>query len=101
MDARADAPATSDALMARVLADADMMQPAPVLSGWRGWLGNLGGLPGLGGLITASCVGFWLGVAPPVGLPDLAGAVWGVESVLDEEFGGAALTAFGWDIEEG
>jgi hypothetical protein len=99
--ARATSPVPSDDLIARVLKDADAMQPVSLGSGWRGWLGNLGGLPGLGGLITASCVGFWLGVAPPAGLPDLAATVLGVESVLDEDLDGASVTAFGWDIEEG
>ncbi|MCX7560843.1 hypothetical protein OS190_14800 [Sulfitobacter sp. F26204] len=92
-------------LMARVLADAEAVQPMAPRGEWRRWLGGLGGLQGLGGLITACCMGFWLGVAPPQGLPDLAGAMFGVQAdqvdALDEDFDGGVLTAFGWDIEEG
>ncbi|MFC6588938.1 hypothetical protein ACFQDZ_18435 [Sulfitobacter pacificus] len=54
----------------------------------------------MGGLITASCLGFWLGVAPPTGLPDLAGTVLGIENTLEADINVSTLTAFGWDIEE-
>ncbi len=98
-EARANPPAVPEGLMTRVAADAEWMQPRR--SSWRDWLANLGGLPGLGGLITASCVGFWLGVAPPEGIPDLAGSVLGAEILLEEDLNGGTLDAFGWDIEEG
>lgn len=98
--ARAAPPQMPEGLMAQVLVDAEALQPRPERWGWQAWFGALGGLPGMGGLITASCLGFWLGVAPPSGLPDLAGTVLGVESTIDEGIGGETLTAFGWDIEE-
>jgi hypothetical protein len=101
-EARAMPPQMPEELMARVLADAEALQPAPraVRGGWRAWIAALGGLPGMGGLVTASCLGFWLGVAPPTGLPDLAGTVLGVESTYEEDIGGGTYSAFGWDIEE-
>lgn len=103
--ARAAPPVVPEALMARVMADAGAMQPVAQRSVWREWFSTLGGLSGMGGLITASCLGFWIGVAPPQGLPDLAGSVFGVPSLLDseldDEFDGDMLTAYGWDIEEG
>ncbi len=99
--ARANPPAVPDALMARVLADAEAMQPVSAAGRWRSWLAALGGLPALGGLVTATCVGFWLGFAPPASLPDLAGEMLGVDLVLDEEFDVPGLSGFGWDIGEG
>ena len=85
-----------EALMARVLADAQALQPvAPEAGqGWSGWLALVGGLPALGGLVTATCVGFWIGVAPPEALPDLGAWVMGTEA-------DAEVYGFGWDIEEG
>lgn len=98
--ARATAPQMPDGLLARVLSDAETMQPAPLRRGWQAVFSALGGLPGMGGLITASCLGFWLGVAPPTGLPDLAGTVLGIENTLEADINVSTLTAFGWDIEE-
>lgn len=93
-------------LMARVLDDADTVQPVSVpmrtvrQSGFLARLSqSLGGWAGIGGLAAASCVGFWIGVSPPEALPDAGGFLLGVET---GSFGEAAeLTAFGWDIEEG
>ena len=100
--ARAAPPAVPDALMAAVLADAGAVQAAPKNSGWGAWLANLGGLPGLGGLVTATCVGFWLGVAPPEVMPDLAGFVLGTEAVLEDGLASEpGLDGFGWDLDEG
>ena len=100
--ARAAPPAVPDALMAAVLADAEAVQAAPKNSGWGAWLANLGGLPGLGGLVTATCVGFWLGVAPPEVMPDLAGFVLGTEAVLEDGLASEpGLDGFGWDLDEG
>lgn len=99
-EARAHPPALPDALMARVLEDAQRLQPAVPRSGWIGWLRALGGGPGIGGLVMATCVGFWLGVAPPAVMPDLAGELLNIQTETSPETGGD-LTAFGWDIEEG
>jgi hypothetical protein len=98
--ARATPPEVPDALMARVLADAQAVQPTAQSSRWRDWLAVFGGLPALGGLVTATCVGFWIGLAPPAGLPDLGAAVFGVQSASDDGFESIAMTGFGWDIEE-
>lgn len=101
--ARRAPPDVPEALMARVVADAQAVQPAAPF--WTRLTEALGGLPGLGGLVTAGCVGIWLGVSPPAYVPDLAGQVLGFESALDDEFDGdldaVSLTGFGWDIEEG
>ncbi|MFK7835387.1 MAG: hypothetical protein AB8B60_04140 [Sulfitobacter sp.] len=99
--ARAAPPQVPEALMARVLADAQATQPRPKVSRWGARLAGLGGVPGLGGLALATCVGFWLGVAPPQGLPDLAGAMLGVETETDDSLDALGLSGFGWDIEEG
>ena len=90
--ARAAPPQVPEALMARVMADAGLI---------RGWFAALGGLPGLGGLITATCVGFWLGLAPPDGLPDLAAGLLGSTAELEQLLGAPGETGFGWDIGEG
>lgn len=100
-DARANPPAVPEALMTRILADAEALQPNASAGGWRTWVAALGGLPALGGLVTATCVGFWLGFAPPAVLPDLAQEMLGVELLLDDSFDAPGLSGFGWDIEEG
>ena len=92
--ARATPPEVPQGLMARILADAQNQQP--MRGGWRAWLGAMGGMPALGGLVTATCVGVWIGVAPPEQLPDLGGLVLGLETTSDAETYG-----LGWDIEEG
>lgn len=97
--ARRAPPAVPEALMARVIADAQTLQPAVPL--WVGLTEALGGLPGLGGLVTAACVGVWLGVSPPSYVPDLAGQVLGFETVWEDELDALGVTSFGWDIEEG
>lgn len=93
--ARAAPPKVPDALMARVVADAQTLQPRARI-GWRGWLNGVGGVPALGGLITATCVGFWFGVAPPDSLPDLGGLALGYDSSIVADTNG-----YGWDSEEG
>jgi hypothetical protein len=98
--ARSAAPRVPDALMMRVLADAQQMQPVqPVQGGVMSWLRALGGGAGVGGLVFATCVGFWIGVAPPSNLPDLAGQLLNLQSSADID--DSDLTSFGWDIEEG
>lgn len=99
--ARARTPQVPQALMMRVMADAAQAgSGVQKVAGWRGWLIALGGAPGLGGLVTATCIGFWIGVAPPQGVPDLAGLVLGQDSVELVE-GETESGLFGWDIEEG
>lgn len=98
--ARATPPQVPDALMTRVMADAQALQPRGKTAGWRGWLMAIGGLPALSGLVTATCVGFWIGVMPPDGLPDLAGLVLTGQDSAELETD-TDLTGLGWDIEEG
>ena len=74
--ARATPPQAPDALMARVLADAQAVQPTAPSSRWRDWLAVFGGLP------------------------DLGAAVFGAQSASDDGFESIAMTGFGWDIEE-
>ena len=106
--ARANPPRVTADLQARVLADAEALMPKPNLLAlpWHRALWQLfGGAAGLSGLATAAAVGIWVGVAPPAGMPDLAGqfvsGTWNVETVdtaevdTEIEFGG-----FGWDMEE-
>jgi ferric-dicitrate binding protein FerR (iron transport regulator) len=90
-EARAQCPRPSDALTARVLADAEAERPrpaAPVAPATpppatprrgllREWASALGGGLALGGLAAAAATGFWIGVAPPSALPALAPGIWG------------------------
>ncbi|MGC1495879.1 MAG: hypothetical protein WA790_08720 [Sulfitobacter sp.] len=102
--ARATPPQIPDGLMARVVADAENMQPTPARKSWQDWLRAIGGAPGLGGLVTASVFGFWLGVSPPENLPDLAGQVLGQDYSAEYDLTldtTTDLTGFGWDIDEG
>lgn len=81
--ARRMEPAPSDALMARVLADALAAQPVtaprpePRPGLWVQLREALGGWPALGGLATAGVMGLAIGIAAPAGLADLATAVLG------------------------
>ena len=90
-------------LQARILADAAEHMPG-ARSSWQKALWHLlGGATGLGGLVTATAVGIWLGVAPPSGLPDLAGQVvagpLGLTTQSDTETETLA-GVYGWDMEE-
>jgi len=99
-EARSAPPRVPDALMAQVLADAQQMQPAASSpGGLMSWLRVLGGGPGVGGLVFATCVGFWIGVAPPENLPDVAGQLLNLQTSAGTDDND--LTSFGWDIEEG
>ena len=91
--ARKHAPAPSEALMARVLADAEAamvarhvpapeMRRAPGRRRIAGVLGAIGGWGGIGGLATAVGAGVWIGVA---GLADPV-------AMVDGLFGSAPLS---------
>lgn len=99
--ARAAPPPLPEGLMARVLADAEAVRPRAGGPALRRLLAAIGGLPALGGLITATCVGFWIGAAAPLGLPDLGAEVFGQQDVAEEVLQDSFLTAFGWDNGEG
>lgn len=100
MAARSEPPRVPEGLIDRVLVDAERLRPDPAPVGWRGWFRLLGGAPGLGGLVTAACVGVWLGVAPPDLVLDLAGTVMGTDAGLIEDGDAGVSTAFGWYLEE-
>jgi hypothetical protein len=74
----------SDDLMARVLADAAALQPAPGTikpqqrASRIGWLRDLiGGWPAWSGVLAAGLTGLWVGVAPPAGVESLAATMIG------------------------
>ncbi len=83
--ARTANPEPSDDLMARVLADADAVQPRPGVvpaSGmgiWARILDTLGGWPAVSGLAAATVAGIWVGVAPPTSVEDLTANLIGDE----------------------
>lgn len=90
--AREAGPVPSEALVARVLADADAAQPRvavaePVVgtSRWRRWLMAISAAVGGGamatGLASAAVAGVFIGYAGPVTSDWLAGAVSGGEDV--------------------
>lgn len=100
--AKSDRPVPSDALMARVLADADAAQIAdqgPDLSSqaksglWHQIWQGLGGWPALGGLATATCAGVWLGVYPPQSMATVTETLLGgsssVSPLIDMSLEGA------------
>ena len=91
----------SDALLARIMGDADAVlaegphgdrprTPAKG-TGWRDWLGEvIGGWPTMSGLAAATLAGVWIGVAPPDAVADLSAALFG--SVVEVPvFGGDVL----------
>lgn len=94
-------------LAARVLADAERMQPAPPVPLLARGLGarllhrfspRKGAFGVLGGVIAATCVGFWIGFHPPA--PLLEVSLPGLEPLdADEVWDGAELSGFGWDLE--
>ena len=74
------APQPSEALMARIAADAatHMPRPEPAPQGiWATLWDGLGGWIGAGGLAAATVAGLWIGIAPPDGLADTASGLWG------------------------
>ncbi|OYU18860.1 MAG: hypothetical protein CFE34_08305 [Rhodobacteraceae bacterium PARR1] len=84
--ARARPAVPSDALMARVMADALDLQPAPrVLAApppappglWRGVIDFFGGFGALAGMGSAAAAGLFLGFVQPTGVADLSAALIG------------------------
>lgn len=83
---RADAPDPSEAVMARILADAEAelaaraptpaARPrAPRPGVWAALIGGIGGWPALAGMVTAAVAGVWLGFASPDQINTLAGGL--------------------------
>jgi hypothetical protein len=92
---RDEVPALPDALMARILADAAMVQtaaqqaarPAPVAPRrragvWRTLSQVIGGRGAVAGLLSATLAGLWLGFSPPAQLAALTRSV--TQSVLGD-----------------
>ena len=84
----------SPAFMARVLADADMVQegfaasealnePAETGFSLRAVFATLGGWPALSGLVTATAVGVWLGLTPLTNVSDTAATYLYGDSALN------------------
>lgn len=85
--ARAKPAQPSDALMARVVADAEALQPAPralaaapppaPVGLWRGVVDFFGGFGALAGMGSAAAAGLFIGFVQPTGLSDLSAALLG------------------------
>ncbi|MBW4708463.1 hypothetical protein KX928_11780 [Roseobacter sp. YSTF-M11] len=104
--ARRTPPDVPARLMARVLEDADALQPAiapamaPHPALWRRIAAGIGGWQGVGGLVAATCAGIWIGVSPPAAIPDAGAYLLGYEMGATAS-STAELTSFGWDLDEG
>ncbi len=77
-EARKIAPEPSEALVARVIAEA--IPPQTVSAAGRRGLATrllemIGGWPAVGGLVAATLAGLWIGVAPPASVEDFT-ATW-------------------------
>jgi hypothetical protein len=87
--ARDTTPVPSDALMARVITDADAAQPRPVAASVTRpgvvarILDAIGGWPAVSGLAMATVAGIWVGVAPPASVQDMTAAMMGDELSID------------------
>lgn len=83
--ARTAAPEPSVDLMARVLADAEAVQPksavetAPEGGFWARFMDAIGGWPAASGLAAATVAGVWVGIAPPASVEDLTASLLGDE----------------------
>jgi len=89
---RGAAPAPSEALLERVLADARAQQPGRAPSPRRpaaargalaGLLAALGGWPAVAGLASVTVAGIWLGYAAPGGLDGVTAALWPAQDGYD------------------
>jgi hypothetical protein len=80
---RGVAPVPSDALVARVLAEAKPPQAASAPQAkpgfWERFSDMIGGWPAVSGLAAAVVAGIWVGVAPPSSVEDATAAFWGDE----------------------
>lgn len=90
----ADTPEPSQALMQRIINDADrvsdarLMAERPTKAAQRpGFISSLvsaiGGWPGIAGLTTATVVGIWIGFSPPAAIDGLAGYYLADNSYFD------------------
>ena len=108
--ARREPPAPSEALLARVMADAAREQAAQAAArarsvrgspaGWRGVVAALGGWPAMGSLAAAGIAGVWLGFAQPDAVP-----VWSTDTAETQDtalwYGAEeALVFYGIDAQD-
>jgi len=101
--ARAPVPDLPDALMARILADADAMLPPPGghklrAAWWRQILEGVGGWTAVTGLVAAAATGFVVGLGALDGVGVSAPWMQVDDTYYDTQ---EATYAFGWDMEEG
>ena len=82
-----EAPAPSDDLMSRILADAEDLRIVPgaaINQAPEGFIESilslLGGWKGAGGLVTAGFIGVWIGVSPPTTLEATTSDLWQIVS---------------------
>lgn len=103
--ARGQAPALDDALMARIMADAEAVasaREAPETPPRPGWFSRvmqgIGGWPAVSGMVTATVLGLAVGISPPALLEGLAsGYLTGTsDPYLVDPYQG-----FGFDLSEG
>jgi hypothetical protein len=98
--ARSHAPEPSEALVARVLADAEaamvrkpmaapVVRPAARDGAIGAILSAIGGWSGLGGLATATAAGIWIGVAGLADPVTMAGGLFGTSPLSVELMPGA------------
>jgi hypothetical protein len=102
-----DAGVPSEALMARVLADAASVQtelqalaPAPGRSGLGGWLSSIGGWRGAGGLVAATITGLMIGAYAPDSIDTLLSGQLSERGLIEGD-----ILVSGWgdllDLEDG
>lgn len=104
--AQHNTPAPSAELMSRVLGDAITAQPVVAATKTPARLGLfarisdvLGGWPAMGGLVTATVLGFLVGVSPQERIGDPAAALFEQPGDALALFD-AGLNGLGWDMEE-
>lgn len=87
-DARSEVVVPSDDFMARILSDADQLQPVvtpiriPPETVWSRIMSAVGGWPALSGVAAAGVAGLWIGLTPPDSVDSwMAGMVGSTTSI--------------------
>lgn len=87
LEVRAQSPAVTDDLMARVLADAADLLVLPIVTSkrnhWFTFMELIGGWPSMGGLAIACVTGIWIGVEPPASVVTLTADLIGSPIFID------------------
>lgn len=95
-------------LMARILNDAESLQVAPESDGnpvahfgfFKQLRDAVGGWAGITGLAAASCVGFWIGINPYVGVLDATGIMIEADE-YSSYYEAGEIPGFGWALSGG